>query len=49
MTYEPNKFQLFFKYCQVKGQKLWEHDSEITGDPNGSLRGPITFWSSFEA
>ena len=32
----------------IQGQKLWEHDSEITGDPKAPLRGP-TFWSSFEA
>ena len=32
----------------VQGQILWEHDSEITGDPKGPLCGP-TFWSGFEA
>ena len=29
----------------VQVQKLWERDSEITGDPKGPLRGP-TFWSA---
>ena len=32
----------------VQGQKVWEHDFEITGDPKGSRRGP-TFWSGYEA
>ena len=31
----------------VKGQKVWEHDFEITSDPKGHQRGP-TFWSYFE-
>ena len=32
----------------VQGQKLCEHDFEITCDPKEPLRGP-TFWLGFES
>ena len=33
---------------EVQGQKVREHDFEITSDPKRTQRGP-NFWSSFEA
>ena len=32
----------------VQGQKVWEHDFEITSEPNRPQRGP-TFWSGLGA
>ena len=33
---------------RIQGQKLWEHNFEITGDLKGPLCGQ-TFWLGFEA
>ena len=44
--------KLYILKCRIfrgdEGQKFWEYNSEITGEPKGPLRGS-TFWSGFEA